>query len=86
MSKIKDAINWDQLADASELEDYLTPEELSEADLLRLERLSLGTELNELSERMLKRLDRMKYYGETLDYDEFEFLHREVLRIKKNFS
>lgn len=86
MSKIKDSIDWDALADHSELDEWLTPEELSEADVLHLERQSLMTELHDLAERMLKRLDRMKYYGEALDYDEFEFLHREVLRIKKNFG
>lgn len=87
MSKTKDALlNWDGLADAHELDEYFTPDELTETEVLDLERLSLHKELEELSGRMLRRLDRMKYYGEALDYDEFEFLHREVLRIKGNFS
>jgi hypothetical protein len=89
MSKTKDALlNWDDLADAHEheLDAYLTPETLSEAEVSALERQSLGKELEELALRMQKTLDRVRYYGESIDADEFDFLHREVLRITKNFS
>jgi hypothetical protein len=83
---MKETVDWEKFADAHELDDYLHPDDLSEVEVMALERLSLGKELEELAERILRRLDRMKYYGEALDYDEFEFLHREVLRLRKNFG
>ncbi len=83
---MKDSIDWDSLADASELDDFLSPEELSEIDVMRLERQSLGQELEDLALRMLRTLDRVRLYGEAIDPDEFDFLHREVLRLRKLFA
>jgi hypothetical protein len=86
LSKLKETVDWEKFADAHELDDYLGPEELTELEVMTLERLSLSKELEELAERMQKSLDRVRYYGESIDADEFEFLHREVLRLRKNFG
>lgn len=83
---MKDQIDLREFADASELDEFLTPEELTEAEVIALERQTIAQELDELATRMQKSIDRVRYYGEVIDSDEFDFLHREVLRIRKNLD
>jgi hypothetical protein len=35
---------------------------------------------------MLRHSDRMRYYNENITWDDFDFLHREVRRIMKEYS
>jgi hypothetical protein len=86
MGGVKDSTLWSEGCELDELDAHLTPEELSETETLMLERQTIAAELRDLAERMKRTLDRVKYYGENVDADEFEFLHREVLRIQGNLG
>lgn len=74
--------------DLDEEFDNVTSEEFSgdinETDMLALQIQTIMDEIATLSLRVLRHLDRMKYYGEPVTQEELEFLMSELNRISRD--